>query len=108
MENIVADIASVILAAGVPSAILGVFIRRFEKSRDEDKKAKEAQEKARRQYEAFQVQMLTAVTKLSEATAIALQTGKCNGAITEAMKYLDEVRHAQREFLINQGIGNIF
>ena len=101
-------IAAIIAAAGVPSAILGFLIRRLEKRMDEDKKAKEEQEKARKQYEAFQVQVLTAVTKLSEANAIALQTGKCNGETHRAQEYLDSVRHAQRDFLIKQGLDNIF
>lgn len=108
METIAEWIAAVIIAAGVPSAILGFLIRRLEKRIDEDKKAKEEQERARKEYEAFQVQVLTAVTKLSEANAIALQNGKCNGETHRAMDYLANVRHAQRDFLIKQGLDNIF
>lgn len=104
METIVAIIA----AAGLPSAILGFLIRRLEKRLDEEKKAKEEIERARKEYEGFQVQVLTAVTKLSEANAIALQNGKCNGETHRAMDYLDSVRHAQRDFLIKQGLDNIF
>lgn len=99
---------AIIAAAGLPSALLGFFIRRFEKRLDEEKKAREEQEKARKTYEGFQVHVLTAVTKLSEANAIALQNGKCNGETHKALDYLTEVRHKQRDFLIDQGLDNIF
>jgi hypothetical protein len=99
---------AILAAAGLPAALLGLLIRRLEKRLDEEKKAREEQEKARKTYEGFQVQVLTAVTKLSEANAIALQNGKCNGETHEALDYLKEVRHKQRDFLISQGIDNIF
>ena len=73
-----------------------------------EKKAREEQEKARKTYEGFQVHALTAVMKLSEANAIALQNGKCNGETHKALEYLTEVRHQQRDFLITQGLDNIF
>lgn len=104
METILAIIG----AAGVPAALLGFFIRRLEKRLDEEKKAREEQEKARKTYEGFQVHALTAVMKLSEANAIALQNGKCNGETRKALEYLTEVRHQQRDFLITQGLDNIF
>lgn len=98
----------ILVAAGVPAAVLGFLVRRLEKRLDDEKKAKEEQEKARRDYENFQVHVLTAVTKLSEANAIALQNGKCNGETHRALDYLTAVRHEQRDFLIKQGLDNIF
>lgn len=108
METIGATIAAIIAAAGLPSAILGFFIRRFEKRLDEEKKAREEQERTRKTYEGFQVHALTAVMKLSEANAIALQNGKCNGETHKALEYLTDVRHQQRDFLIAQGLDHIF
>ena len=99
---------TIIAAAGIPAALVGFFIRRVEKRLDKAEKVREEQEKARRDYERFQVRVLTAVTKLSEANAIALQNGKCNGETHKALDYLTEVRHEQRDFLINQGLDNIF
>ena len=99
---------AILAAAGVPAALLGFFIRRLEKRLDEEKKAREEQEQARKTYEVFQVQALTAVMKLSEANAIALQNGKCNGETHRALDYLTEVRHEQRDFLIKQGLDHIF
>lgn len=99
---------AIIAAVGMPSAIVGLLIRRLEKRLDKAEKAREEQEQARKDYERFQVRVMTAVTKLSEANAIALQNGKCNGETHKALDYLTEVRHEQRDFLINQGLDNIF
>ena len=102
------EIWAIIAAVGLPSAIVGFCIRRIEKRLDAERKAREEQEAARKAYEGFQVQVLTAVTKLSEANAIALQNGKCNGETHAALEYLTDVRHKQRDFLIKQGLDNIF
>ena len=108
MESLFEWLGTVLVAASIPSALLAFIIRRLEKRLDEDKKEKEEREQTRRKYENFNVQVLTALAKLSEATAIALQTGKCNGEITKAMAYLNEVRHAQRTFLVEKSIDEIF
>lgn len=102
------EIWTIIAAVGLPSAVVGLLIRRLEKRLDKAEKAREEQEKARKDYERFQVRVLTAVTKLSEANAIALQNGKCNGETRKALEYLTEVRHEQRDFLIDHGLDNIF
>lgn len=99
---------AVIVAVGIPSALVGFLVRRIEKRLDAEKKAREDQETARKTYEDFNVHALTAVMKLSEANAIALQNGKCNGETHAALTYLTEVRHEQRDFLIKQGLDNIF
>lgn len=99
---------TILVAVGLPAAVVGFFIRRVEKRLDAEKKAREEQEAARKAYEGFNVHALTAVMKLSEANAIALQNGKCNGETHKALEYLTEVRHEQRDFLIKQGLDNIF
>lgn len=104
MENV----WTILVAVGLPSAVVGFFVRRIEKRLDAEKKAREEQEAARKAYEGFNVHALTAVMKLSEANAIALQNGKCNGETRKALGYLTEVRHEQRDFLIKQGLDNIF
>lgn len=99
---------SVVIALGIPSAIMGIFCRRIEKKMDEAKKEQEKLEASRRKYEIFQVKTLTAVTALSKANAIALKNGKCNGETHAALEYLDEVKHDQRDFLTEQGIEHLF
>lgn len=99
---------SVLIALGLPSAIVGIFCRRIEKRMDEEKREREKLEIARRKYEIFQVKTLTAVTALSKANAIALKNGKCNGETKAALAYLNEVKHDQRDFLTEQGIEHLF
>lgn len=99
---------SIIIAVGIPSAIVGFFCHRIEKKMDADKKAREKLEASRRKYEVFQVQTLTAVIALSKANAVALKNGKCNGETQAALKYLDEIKHDQRDFLTEQGIEHLF
>jgi hypothetical protein len=99
---------AILAAAGLPAAILGLLIRRLEKRLDKEQKAREERENARKTYESFQVHALTAVMKLSEANAIALQNGKCNGETHKALDYLTEVRYEQRDFVIDQGLDTIF
>lgn len=88
-------------AASIPSALFAYYLRKLEKRRDKE-------EVARRQYEMYQVQMLTATASLCEANAIALQNGKCNGETHRALDHLKEVKHNQRDFLVSQGIDHLF
>lgn len=94
-------IGAIIAAAGIPSAIFGSFLRSVEKRR-----AKE--EAARREFELYQIKMLTATAGLCEANAIALQNGHCNGETHRALEHLKEVKHEQRDFLVSQGIEHLF
>lgn len=106
------DIWQILMALGVPSAIIGGVIalgfRRLEKKQDKEREEQEKREQARREYEVFQVKTMTAVMALSKANAIALKNGKCNGETSAALAYLDEVKHEQRDFLSKQGIDHLF
>lgn len=101
-----------LMGLGIPSAIIGGIVslcfRRLEKRQEAERRERERQEAKRREYETFQVKMLTAATKLCEANAIALQNGKCNGETHAALDYLMEVKHEQRDFLVQQGINHLF
>lgn len=99
------DVWQILVAVGTPSAmvgtVIGIMFRRIEKRLDEEKQA-------RRKFERFQLRGLTATMALSEANAIALQNGKCNGETHKALDYMKDVKHEQRDFLISQGIEHIF
>ena len=99
---------SIILAFGIPAAVVGFFSRRIEKKIDKERAERSELEANRRKYEVFQVKTLTAVTALSKANAIALKNGKCNGETKAALEYLEQVRHEQRDFLTEQGIDHLF
>lgn len=99
------DFMAIILATGLPTAVVaavvGTMFRRIEKRLDDEKKA-------RRAFERFQVNSLTATMSLCEANALALQNGKCNGETHTALEYMQKWKREQREFLISQGIDHIF
>lgn len=99
---------TILCAVGVPSAVVAFAFRRIEKKLDKERTDREKHEEARRKYEVFQVKTLTAVTALSKANAIALKNGKCNGETKAALEYLDQVKHEQRDFLVEQGIDHLF
>lgn len=107
-----------LLAAGVPTAVCTFLvwlsqykIQRRDKQRDEAEaereKAREEREKAREEHDLLVIRSLAAQSALSEATARAVQRipeFKCNGDMTKALAYAQEVKHDRREFLERQGI----
>lgn len=101
-------IAAVGIPAALAAAVIGFCVRRFEKKVDEAEKARKRHEKDRKSFELFEVQTLLATVSLCEANAIALQNGKCNGETHAALEYLQTVKHQQKDFLIAQGVENIF
>lgn len=102
------EIWELILAIGIPSAVVGFAFRRVEQKLEKEKKEREKQEEARRNYESIQVKLLTAGIALSKANAVALKNGKCNGETKAALEYLEQVKHEQRDFLTKQGIEHLF
>ena len=92
---------TILLAIGVPSAIVGILFRRIEKKMDKERDA-------RRKYELFQVKVQAATIALCKANAIALKNGRCNGETKAALEYLARVKHEQRDFLNEQSIDHLF
>lgn len=101
-----------LLAVGIPSAIasgvIGLLFKRIDRRLKEEEGKREKQAQARREFEQFEVQSLTAVISLCEANATALQNGHCNGETHAALEYLKKVKHEQRDFLVKNGIEHIF
>ena len=119
IEDILASWWWLILAAlGLPSALTGFFIRRMEKRLDkreaqrkkeqEALEAKaEAREKKREQLELVLIQSTSAAIALGEATARAVQRipdAHCNGDMHQALEYAAEVKHNQKDFLMEIGV----
>lgn len=123
------DITAIIIAASIPSALTGFCfwliehgIQKREKKRegedlrrkDEEKqrrKDEEKREKLREQQELFLVQGVGAAIALGEATAKAVQRipdAHCNGDMHAALDYAARVKHAQKDFLTQQGIEALY
>lgn len=101
-----------LMAVGLPSTIVGgivgLFIWRIQKNMERSMDEQKKRDLDRQRYEAYQVKMLTACTALSEANAIALQNGKCNGETHKALDILEQIKHDQQDFLVEQGIARLF
>ena len=108
----------VVAAAGIPSAIVGFAvwmmqqkILKRDKQREEDnlryRQEREEREQAREQFEINLLEQLNATMALSEATAKAVQRipdAHCNGDMHTALKYAEETKRKQKEFLQKKGI----
>jgi hypothetical protein len=107
---------------GVPVGITGLFFwliqRRLDKrdkkrEQDEIEKERKALEREHHREKLLLLinQSVRAVTVLSEATARAVQRipdAKCNGDMTNALKYVKEVQTEQKDFLMELGIHSIY
>ena len=116
------DVTAIIIAASIPSALTGFCFwlieqrlqKRAKKREDEEKerrKEEERREKLREQQELLLVQGVGAAIALGEATAKAVQRipdAHCNGDMHAALDYAAKVKHAQKDFLTQQGIEALY
>lgn len=105
--NVGSLVLAFIAAMGVPSAIMGIIVRRMEKRIAKRDEAREAKDKAQEQLLLLIVQSNGAAIALGEATARAVQRipdAHCNGDMREALAYATKVKHEQKDFLAKQGI----
>ena len=94
---------ALVVAAGVPSAILGVYMRRMEKKMDK-------KEEARETYEMLTLKSVNASIALGEATAEAMKRipeAKCNGDMENALEYAKKVKHEMKDFIGEQAVHSI-
>lgn len=91
----------ILVAFGVPSAVMGVIIKRIEKKREEHDKNVE-------QLFLMMLNSTRANTILCKATAEAVRDGHCNGNMTSALKAVDKVAQEEKVFLLEKGIKYIF
>ena len=108
------DIGQIVLAflaaLGIPSAIMGIIVRRIE--RRFEKRDREAENKARAQAELLYllVKSTRASIALGEATAKAVQRipdAHCNGDMQAALSYATGVKHEQKDFLAHHGVESL-
>lgn len=109
---------AIVVAAGIPGAMVGFLvwmmqrkIMKRDKEREEDnlryRKEREEREKAREQFELNLIESVNATMALSEATAKAVQRipdAHCNGDMHAALKYAEDTKRKQKQFLTEKGI----
>ncbi len=99
---------AVLLAIGVPSATVAYCFRMFQKKYEKREAKREELEKAREKNEIMIIRGLGAAIALGEANAIAIRDKKCNGDMTEALKYAQQVKHEQKDFMNEMAVKAMF
>jgi hypothetical protein len=116
------DLATLIVAMSIPSAITGFAfwelerkIARREAEHDKKEAKREAEEDrkeaARKKNELLVIQGVNAAIALGEATARAVQRipdANCNGDMHAALEYAAQIKHEQKDFLTKQGVDSIY
>ena len=105
------DIAQLAAFLGVPTAVTGLFFwllkRRIDKREDERAEI----ERAWKELDVALIKGVNAAIALGEATAKAVQRipdAHCNGDMHAALEYARKVKHAQKDFLTEQGVKAIY
>lgn len=99
-----------VAAMGVPSAIMGFIIWRLERRIDKREKEQAAQEQGQKDLFVLIVQGTNAAIALGEATARAVQRipdAHCNGDMHDALDYVADIKHKQKDFLTRQGVSSL-
>lgn len=98
----------VVVAAGIPSGIFGLLIWYLKRKMIKEEEASLVHQKNLESLVLMMLQSTRANTVLCRATAEAVRDGHCNGNMTAALKAVDEVAKAEKEFLLEKGIKYIF
>lgn len=101
---------TIILAAGIPSAVVGILIGRLNRRIAKSDAAREAKEEARLKHEVMIIRLIMASIALSEATAEAVQRipdAHCNGDMTAALEQAKKIKAEYRDFEREQMIRSI-
>lgn len=101
---------SILVAAGIPTAVLGLLVWQLKRRIERQEARQEAAEKAREEFETNLYESSLAAIALGEATAKAVQRipdAHCNGDMHAVLDYAAEVKHKQRDFVAKRGISAI-
>ena len=119
--DITITISQLIIMLGIPSAFTGfcfwLLERKIQRREEQDKKERERRQaevdrrdKARKEYERYQISMISASMALSVAVAEAVQRipdAHCNGEMHAALEYAKRIKGEQKDFLTKMAIENI-
>ena len=105
------SVASIVAAAGIPSALFGLAVWWFK--RRMEKRDKELQEREKNR-EALML-MIVKSTKENTALCVAIAKAvkripdaKCNGDMTEALNRVEQATKEENDFLIKHGVHHLF
>lgn len=99
---------TIIIAAGIPSAIFSLAIWFFKRRIEERDRKHDEQLHNMEQLILMMLQSTRANTILCKATAEAVRDGHCNGNMSAAIEVVDKAAAAEKEFLLDKSIKYIF
>lgn len=102
------DFTSIAVMLGIPSAVTGLCFWAVKRSIAKRDAERDERDKAREKNEILLIRASGAAIALGEATALAIQEGKCNGKMEKALEYAQTIKHEQKDFMVEQGIKNLF
>lgn len=101
-------IETIILAAGIPSAIFGLILWYFKRHVEANDKKQEERQKNLESLVLMMLQSTRANSILCKATAEAVRDGHCNGNMSSALEIVEKAAQAEKEFLLDKSIKYIF
>lgn len=101
-------IETIILAAGIPSAIFGLILWYFKRHVEANDKKQEERQKNLESLVLMMLQSTRANSILCKATAEAVRDGHCNGNMSSAIEIVEKAAQAEKEFLLDKSIKYIF
>lgn len=102
------ELWTILLAFGVPSAVLGFAIWYIKGMITRNQKKQEEHDKNLESLVLMMLQSTRANSILCKATAEAVRDGHCNGNMTSAMQVVEKAAEAEKQFLLEKGIKYIF
>lgn len=105
------DIFSILIAAGIPTAVTGFMVWLLKRHIDKKEAKREEREKNTETLIMIMIQKSRATNVLAEATARAVQRipdARCNGDMTEALAEVAKIQKKEKEFMEDQCIKHIF
>ena len=104
-------LVTVLVAAGLPSAITSFGIGWLNRKLTRRQEEEERKEEARRKNEAIVIEGVMASITLGEATAKAVQRipdAHCNGDMHAALDYAEKIKHKHKDFMTEQGVDALY
>ena len=103
--------AELIIAAGIPSAVMGILVWWLKRYIDKQEEKRLEREKNTEEFMLFIMKNSRATNILAEATAKAVQRipdAHCNGDMKAALEEAAKIQKAEKDFMFDQGVKRIF
>lgn len=102
---------AIIIAAGIPSAVMGFLVWWLKRYIDKQEKKREAREKNTEEFMLYIMKNSRATNVLAEATARAVQRipdAQCNGDMKAALEEAAKIQKLEKDFMFDQAVQRIF